>query len=191
MRDPDRGAARADLSDHECAARAREGDRQAFTELVRRHQDAVYRFVLRMVGTRDEALDLTQDAFVRAWQALPQWQPGAQFRTWLFRIASNAALDALRRRRVVAFEPLDETFEAAADEPDPQKRLELKQRVAALEASLAKLSAEHREILLLREVENMSYEEIGAVLALSEGTVKSRLARARAALLEVHGGEAR
>jgi RNA polymerase sigma-70 factor (ECF subfamily) len=167
---------------------ARAGDSAAFAVLVRRHQDAVYRFVLRMVGTRDEALDLTQDAFVRAWQALPQWQPEAQFRTWLFRIASNAALDALRRRRVVEFEPLNDAFEAAADEPDPEKRLELKRRVAALEASLAKLSAEHREILLLREVENMTYEEIGAVLGLSEGTVKSRLARARAALLEVHGG---
>jgi RNA polymerase sigma-70 factor (ECF subfamily) len=167
---------------------ARAGDSAAFAVLVRRHQDAVYRFVLRMVGTRDEALDLTQDAFVRAWQALPQWQPEAQFRTWLFRIASNAALDALRRRRVVEFEPLNDAFEAAADEPDPEKRLELKRRVAALEASLAKLSAEHREILLLREVENMTYEEIGAVLGLSEGTVKSGLARARAALLEVHGG---
>lgn len=175
-------------SDRECAERARDGDRGAFAILVRRHQDGVHRFVLRMVGSRDEALDLTQDAFVRAWQALPQWEPEAQFRTWLFRIASNAALDALRRRRLVGFEPLDEAFEAAADEPDPEKRLELKQRVAALEASLAKLSAQHREILLLREVENMSYEEIGAVLALSEGTVKSRLARARAALAEVHGG---
>lgn len=175
-------------SDRECAQRARAGDAGAFAELVRRHQDAAYRFVLRMVGTRDEALEIVQEAFVRAWQALPQWQPEAQFRTWLFRIASNAALDALRRRRVVAFEPLNETFEVAADEPDPERRLELKQRVAALEASLAKLSAEHREILLLREVESMSYEEIGAVLGLSEGTVKSRLARARAALIEAHGG---
>lgn len=189
MRDPDDGGSRAEPSDHEHAARAREGDAGAFAELVRRHQDAVFRFVLRMVGTRDEALDLTQDAFVRAWQALPQWQPEAQFRTWLFRIASNAALDALRRRRVVAFEPLDETWQVAAGEPDPEERLALKQRVAALGAGLAKLSAEHREILLLREVESMAYEEIGAVLGLSEGTVKSRLARARAALLEVHGGK--
>lgn len=92
---------------------------------------------------------------------------------------------------MVAFEPLGETFEAAADEPDPEKRLELKQRVTALESSLARLSAEHREILLLREVESMPYEEIGAVLSLSEGTVKSRLARARAALIEVHGGKDR
>lgn len=178
-------------SDDECARRARDGDRAAFAELVRRHQDAVYRFVLRMVGSRDEALDLAQDAFVRAWQALPQWQPEAQFRTWLFRIASNAAVDTLRRRRVVAFEPLDESYEAAASEPDPEKQLELKQRIAALEASLAKLSREHREILLLREVEAMSYDEIGAVLGLSEGTVKSRLARARVALLDVHGGNER
>jgi RNA polymerase sigma-70 factor (ECF subfamily) len=176
------------LSDRDCALAARAGDDAAFAELVRRHQDAMYRFVLRMVGTRDEALDLTQEAFVRAWQALPQWEPEAQFRTWLFRIAANAALDALRRRRLVAFEPLDETFEPAADEPDPEKRVELKRRVAALEASLAKLSPEHREILLLREVENMSYEEIGETLSLSEGTVKSRLARARTALLQAHGG---
>lgn len=175
-------------SDRDLALAARAGEEAAFAALVRRHQDALYRFVLRMVGTRDEALELVQDAFVRAWQALPLWQPEAQFRTWLFRIASNAALDALRRRRVVAFAPLDETPEVAADEPDPAKRVELKQRVAALEASLAKLSAEHREVLLLREVENMSYDEIGAVLSLSEGTVKSRLARARAALLAVHGG---
>jgi RNA polymerase sigma-70 factor (ECF subfamily) len=184
-------AAHRERDDQDCAVAARAGDSAAFSELVLRHQDAVYRFVLRMVGTRDEALDLTQDAFVRAWQALPQWQPEAQFRTWLFRIASNAALDALRRRRVVGFEPLEEAFEPPGDEPDPERRLELKQRVATLEASLAKLSAEHRDILLLREVENMSYEEIGAVLALSEGTVKSRLARARVALLEAHGGKDR
>jgi RNA polymerase sigma-70 factor (ECF subfamily) len=180
-----------DLSDHECAAAAREGDHAAFSELVRRHQDAVYRFVLRMLGSREEALEVAQDAFLRAWQALPQWQPEAQFRTWLFRIASNAALDALRRRRIVGFEPLAEGFDAASAEPDPEKRLELKQEVGALEASLARLSAEHREILLLREVENMSYEEIGAVLGLSEGTVKSRLARARTALLEAHRAKKR
>jgi RNA polymerase sigma-70 factor (ECF subfamily) len=176
------------LSDRDCALAARAGDSAAFGELVRRHQEAAYRFVLRMIGSREEALEIVQDTFVRAWQALPHWEPEAAFRTWLFRIASNAALDALRRRRVAGFEPIDETFEVAADEPDPQKRLELKQRVAALESTLMRLSVEHREILLLREVENMSYEEIGAVLALSEGTVKSRLARARAALVAAHGG---
>ena len=178
-----------DLSNLDCAAAARGGDRAAFGELVRRHQDALYRFVVRMVRSRDEALEIAQEAFLRAWEALPQWQPEAQFRTWLFRIASNAALDALRRRRVVGFVPLAETFDAPGAEPDPAKRLELKQEIAALEASLARLSPEHRGILLLREVENMSYEEIGAVLGLSEGTVKSRLARARAALLETHGGK--
>lgn len=176
-----------DLSDEDCASAAHGGDRAAFSELVRRHQDAVYRFVARMVGSRDEALEIAQDAFVRAWQALPQWAAEAQFRTWLFRIASNAALDALRRRRVVGFVPLDETFDAATAEPDPARQLELKREVAALDAGLARLSTGHREILLLREIEGMSYEEIGVVLSLSEGTVKSRLARARAALLELVG----
>ncbi|GIL05008.1 sigma-70 family RNA polymerase sigma factor [Betaproteobacteria bacterium PRO7] len=179
------------LTDGECAAVAQGGDRDAFGELVRRYQDRLYRYVLRLVGQPDEAVELVQEAFVRAWQALPQWRPEAQWQTWLYRIASNVALDALRRRRIVEFAPLEEDFDAASDEPDPQRRLELKQELEALAAGLAKLSHEHREILLLREQENMSYEEIGTVLGLSEGTVKSRLARARAALIESFPGRAR
>lgn len=171
-------------SDRECAERAQRGDQAAFAELVGRYQARLYRFVLRMVGSPDEALDLAQDAFMRAWQALPEWQPGAQFHTWLFRIASNAALDALRRRKIVEFVPIEEDDDAASGEPGPEKQLELTQRVRGLEAALRNLPAEQREIVLLREVEDMSYEEIGAVLGIAEGTVKSRLARARSALIE-------
>lgn len=171
-------------SDDELAASARAGDRTAYSILVRRHQAALHRHLLRMVGSHDDALDLTQDAFVRAWQALPQWEPGAQFRTWLFRIASNAALDLLRRRRTVEFTPLDETVETADTGAGPERRAQGRQELRRLEAALARLTHEHREVLLLREIEEMSYEEIGRVLALTEGTVKSRLARARAALIE-------
>ena len=98
--------------DDEWVNSALAGDRAAFSVLVRRHQRSLHRFLVRMVGSSDDALELTQEAFLRAWQALPQWQPGAQFRTWLFRIASNAALDLLRRRKTVEFVPLDDTFEA-------------------------------------------------------------------------------
>jgi len=87
--------------DHEWAGRAQAGDRNAFTVLVQRHQHALHRYLSRMTGTPDEAMELAQEVFVRAWQALPQWQPDAPFRAWLFRIASNAALDLLRRRRTV------------------------------------------------------------------------------------------
>ena len=170
-------------SDGECARRAQAGDRTAYSILVRRHQAALHRHLSRMVGSGEDALDLTQEAFVRAWQALPQWEPDAQFRTWLFRIASNAALDVLRRRATVRFEPLDETFESADPGAGPERLAQAAQELRRLEAALARLAPEHREILLLREVEDMSYEEIGRVLGIAEGTVKSRIARARAALI--------
>jgi RNA polymerase sigma-70 factor (ECF subfamily) len=174
----------SDESDQTCAGRAQRGDQAAYGELVQRYQARLHRFLLRMVGSPDEALDLAQDAFVRAWQALPGWRPEAKFHTWLFRIASNAALDALRRRKVVEFVPIEESFDAESAEPDPARRLEIAQAVRGLETALRALPPEQREIVLLREVEDMSYEEIGAALGIAEGTVKSRLARARAALIE-------
>jgi RNA polymerase sigma factor (sigma-70 family) len=175
----------SDDSEDDWIRRAQAGDGRAFSELVRRHQNSVYRYLLRLVGSHEDALEMTQDAFIKAWQALPQWQPEAQFRTWLFRIANNTALDALRRRKLVEFVPLEDSFDAPSGEPDPEHQAQFTQEVRQLEASLKKLVPEHRQILLLREVEEMSYEEIGCVLSLSEGTVKSRLARARAALIEI------
>ena len=174
-----------DAPDEDWVRRAQAGDRKAFSELVRRYQRPVHRYLLRMLGSHDDAMELTQDAFIKAWQALPQWQPEAQFRTWLFRIANNTALDALRRRKLVEFVPLEDSFDAPGSEPDPEHQAQVTQEVRQLETSLKKLAPEHRQILLLREVEEMSYEEIGCVLSLSEGTVKSRLARARAALIEI------
>ena len=178
--DPD-ARTRADEAD---VARARAGDTAAFAALVRRHQDRVFGFILRMLDARDEAMELTQDVFVKAWQALPGWRPEARFSTWLLQIARNAALDQLRRRRVVQFAPLDDGMDVADTAPGPEARYASRQRQALLENALQQIAAEHREILLLREVEDLSYGELAAVLGVAEGTVKSRLARARAALLE-------
>ena len=172
---------RADEAD---VARARAGDTAAFAALVRRHQDRVFGFILRMLDARDEAMELTQDVFVKAWQALPGWRPEARFSTWLLQIARNAALDQLRRRRVVQFAPLDDGIDVADTAPGPEARYASRQRQALLEHSLQQIAAEHREILLLREIEDLSYGELAAVLGIAEGTVKSRLARARAALLQ-------
>lgn len=172
---------RADEAD---VARARAGDTAAFAALVRRHQDRVFGFILRMLDARDEAMELTQDVFVKAWQALPAWRPEARFSTWLLQIARNAALDQLRRRRVVQFAPLDDGLDVADGAPGPEERYASRQRQARLEHALQRIAAEHREILLLREVEDLSYAELAAVLGIAEGTVKSRLARARAALLQ-------
>lgn len=170
--------------DPEWVRSAQEGDRNAFSVLVRRHQRALHRYLMRMVGSPDDALELTQESFVRAWLALPQWSPSAQFRTWLFRIGRNAALDLLRRRGTVEFVPLDDAFEGLHGGAGPERQMQATQEMRQLETALSRLTPEHREVLLLREIEDMSYEEIGRVLSLSEGTVKSRLARARAALIE-------
>ena len=182
---PSSGAdAGADTGEAREFARARAGDVAAFGALVRRHQERVFRFLHRMLDAREEAMELSQDVFVKAWQALPGWRPEARFSTWLLQIARNAALDQLRRRRVVQFAPLDDGMDVADTAPGPEARYASRQRQALLENALQQIAAEHREILLLREIEDLSYAELAAVLGIAEGTVKSRLARARAALLQ-------
>ncbi len=175
-----------DDADEALALCARAGERQAFASLVRRHQDRVFAFLVRLLGTRDEAVELTQDTFLKAWNALPTWRPEARWSTWLFQIARNTAFDLLRRRQRVEFVPLDtDTVDAVWDAttPTPETLLDSRQRLDLLERALAALPAEQREILLLRELEDLSYAELGALLRINEGTVKSRLARARVAAL--------
>lgn len=168
----------------EIALRARQGDHEAFGQLVRTHQSRIYRHLLNLTGSREEALELSQEMFLKAWQALPDWRPDALFHTWLYRIASNLAYDTLRRRRIVAFEPLADDDDTPATDAGPEALLQARQRLGNLDAALARLPAEQREIVLLREVEGLSYEELAAAQGIDEGTVKSRLARARAALAE-------
>lgn len=174
----------AHIDDEECAARAQRGEGKAFSELVRRYQDRVYRFLLRLTRSQDDARDLTQDTFMRAYQGIDRWRPEALFRTWLFRIARNAAFDLLRRDKRVEFVELEEDADIADTAAGPDAVMETAQRYRLLETVLERMPAEHREILLLREIEEMSYEEIAQVLELNIGTVKSRIARARAALVD-------
>lgn len=170
----------------ECIARAQHGDVAAFSELVARHQDRIYRFLVRLTRSTDDARDLTQESFLHAWEALERWRPEARFSTWLFQIARNQALDLLRRSKRAEFVALEDDDDATlpCPAPTPEAALETRQRFHGLERALARLPTEHREILLLREIEALSYEEIAAVLDIGLGTVKSRLARARAGLLE-------
>lgn len=171
------------LDDADCALRARQGDGSAYAELVARYQDRIYRFLLRLTRSRDDALDIAQETFLRAYQGLPGWQPRAPFAAWLFRIARNLAFDLLRRHQRVEFVALDDDADVADSAPTPDAALAATQRVGQLEAALARLPLEQREALLLREIEALSYEDIAGVLDVQLGTVKSRIARARAALL--------
>lgn len=174
------------LDDDECIARAQQGDVAAFSQLVARYQDRIYRFLVRLTRSQDDALELTQETFLSAYQALPRWRPEARFTTWLFHIARNQAFDWLRRHKRVDFVAWgDEQDLGLADTaPTPDAALETVQRLRGLERALARLPTDHREILLLREIEEMSYGEIAEVLDIGLGTVKSRIARARAGLLE-------
>jgi RNA polymerase sigma factor (sigma-70 family) len=167
---------------------ARKGYQAAYGVLVRRHQDRIYRHLLNLTGSREEALELAQEVFIKAWQAMPTWQPEAQFHTWLYRIASNAALDVLRRRKVVPFVPLDDDYDAPADQPGPEGQLQARQGLRRLDEALARLPQEQREIVLLREVEGLSYDELATTLGIDQGTVKSRLSRARVALAAQYNG---
>lgn len=168
--------------DPELVRLARKGDQAAFGSLVRRYQDRIYRHLLHMTQSREDALELAQEVFIKAWSALPEWRPDAQFNTWLYRIASNAALDLLRRRKVVSFVAIEDDFDAPSTRPGPEAEAQARQDLRRMDAALARLPADQREIVLLREVEGLSYEELAAALAVDEGTVKSRLARARATL---------
>ncbi len=175
-------------------ARAAAGDEAAFEALVRRHERALFNLAMRLLGDRDDALDAVQDAFLRAYRSLPRFRGEASFRTWITGIAINVCRSRLvsavthqrrQTRSLVQRDPLrdEELVLPIADPaPDPEARAHGGELRAALEQALAAISAEHREVLLLREMHGMEYQELAAVLGCALGTVKSRVARARAAL---------
>jgi RNA polymerase sigma-70 factor (ECF subfamily) len=158
-------------TDEELIEQAQAGDRQAFSLLVRRHQAGVLRFVRRLPGSSADAADIVQETFLKAWQAIARWRPEARFSTWLLHIARNTTRDEWRRQ-------------VTDPAPSPLRQLQFQRRLRQLEQLLQQLPAEQREILLLREVEGLSYAELASALGIPPGTVKSRLARAREGLLE-------
>ncbi len=165
------------------------GDEDAFAELVRLYENKVYQLALRMCSRPEDAVDVAQEAFLSAWRGLPTFRGEAGFATWLYRLTSNAAIDHLRRTRRQRGELSldgDETgLDAAEAGPGPQEAAEQGELRAAVADGLRQLSDSHRQILVLRELQSMSYEEISQALDLDLGTVKSRIARARGALRKI------
>ena len=155
------------------------GDLRAFEALVERHRDVVVRVAARIVG-EDEAEDVAQDAFLRAFHRLESFRGDAPFRTWLLQITHNLALDVAGRRRD---EPVDAPPDALAARGTPVDRLESRERQRRLDIKLKALNPAHRAVLVLRDVEGFSYDEISRVTATPLGSVKGRLHRARGELI--------
>lgn len=173
---------------------AQQGDNDAFEQLLLLHQKKVYNLCLRMSANPDDALDLSQEAFIKAWRSIGQYQFEASFSTWLFRLTSNVCIDHLRRKKrrqetslTESFDDSDEAEEFTLPDaaPLPEEQAIANETKLALAQAMEQLGPEHREILQLRVVEDLSYEQIAEILDIRVGTVKSRLARARLSLRKI------
>ena len=182
------------MTELELVARAKQGDQDAFSQLVEINQNKIYSLTLRMTGNPEDGADLAQEAFLRAWHTLPSFQEESSFSTWLYRLASNLCIDFLRkekrRKTAINSTSLDDEENAVSTEvPDhrftPENELERKELRRSVSQALLKLSDDHRQVLILRELDGLSYSEISERLNLEEGTVKSRIARARLSLRNI------
>jgi RNA polymerase sigma-70 factor, ECF subfamily len=174
-------------SDEQLVKAAKDGDMAAFEELVARHRDKIYARAFSMMRNEDEALDLSQEAWVKSWQRLKQFQGDSSFGTWMTRIVINLCLDQLRKRKRQRTESIEEMNEETGgverqmpvvitNPTEGLERAELRKRI---DAALKQLSHEHRTVLVLHEFEEMEYKEIARTMECSIGTVMSRLFYAR------------
>lgn len=172
------------LTDHELVTAAQGGDRGALDQLLRRHYDRVHAVCRRITGQEADAADAAQDAMIAIVRNLDRFDGRASFGTWVYRIATNASLDELRRRkrRGVVFGGDDDIAHADLADSSSTLRIEAIGDHMALDAALRSLSDEYRLPVVLRDVADLDYAEIAAVLDLPAGTVRSRIARGRAAL---------
>jgi RNA polymerase sigma factor (sigma-70 family) len=186
------------LPDNEILAglmqQAAHGNEAAFSDIVRHFEKIVYNIAMQATRNREDALDVSQEVFMKLWRTAGTYRGECSVTSWVIRIARNTALDALRRRSSHQADSLtleDEDGKATEraipvldGENDPVSSYERKERIAAVRRAISELCDEHREIILLRDIQGLSYAEIAGLLGLEEGTVKSRIHRARNCLKE-------
>ena len=173
-----------EISDAECVRRLLQGETDAFEVLVRRHQKTIFNLVYRMLGDYDEAAEISQEVFLSAYRSIRQFRGDANFSTWLYRIALNHA--STRRRNLAKWQqrlvPIDTTEPVSERELDPAETVEQKEIQEEVQKALNSLEPEDAKIILLKDLQDVPYEEVARVLEVPIGTVKSRLHRARQAL---------
>ena len=178
------------MNEHELIQRILTGESALFEELLRQHEKKVYSLALRYTRNSADAMDLSQEIFIKIYTHLSDFRKEGKFSTWLYRIATNTCLDFLRKERRVTLVPLFEEDqngrEVAIDiedtSPLPEDLVLREEQMAAVAASIDGLQKDYKQILILRDVQNFSYNEIAEILQLEGGTVKSRIFRAREAL---------
>lgn len=174
--------------DQECIAAVRGGDRAAFGRLVTRYQDRLFNTLTRLLGSADDAQDITQDALVQAYLKLDSFQGNSAFYTWLYRIAFNLAMSHARRRRPVSLPENDGSaprHEPTDNQPLPHEQMVTQEQIDSVSAAIEALASEHREVVVLREIEGCDYDQIADILGIPIGTVRSRLFRARMQLKSI------
>lgn len=185
FRDPNSQFWRQVKDEEQLIQAALAGESHAFGQLVERYQDRLYSAMVSVVGSTDEAEDVVQEAFIQAYVKLNTFQMNAKFFTWLYRIAFNYALS--RRRKNRGKVSLDQNRETTGNEPTddhegPDADMVRNESISLVRRALDRLSEDHRSILVLREMQSMSYEHIAEILGIEIGTVRSRLNRARTQL---------
>lgn len=167
------------LSDQQLVAAALDGEAEAYGELVRRHQTAVYNVAYHLVGNQQDALDLAQEAFVRAYRALVSFDHSRPFRPWINRIVTNLAINWLKQRRALTLPLEGQPIELPDASNDPERAFLASERQAAVRRAILALPPHYRAVIELRHLQDLSYEEIASALAIPLSDVKSHLFRAR------------
>jgi len=182
------------LSERVLIERSQQGDIESFEALIKKYQVYAYNIAYRMTSNKEDAKDITQEALIKAYKSINNFRFDSSFSTWLYRIVTNTCIDMLRKENKIKTITIDKSIETDEGEYQreirdnrdlPEYMLEEKERREVIRRSIKKLSEKYREVLILRDIQNFSYEEISEITDLPLGTVKSRISRARYNLKEI------
>lgn len=179
------------VDENKLVNKAVKGDNSAFEALMEKHMGIIYNIALRMAANQDDAEDMTQEIMIKIFRSLGSFKGNSKFSTWIYRVAVNTCLDELKKKKNKKYLSLDaeisgddgeNQIEIKDDSPSPEKLAEQNELRDMVAAAVKLLSDEHRAVIVLRDIRGMSYSEIAGILGCSDGTVKSRISRARAQL---------